>query len=94
MCNNLNTNLEKKGISENNPLHFISLKQFCDLTELSQSYAYKLTSTNILPHYKPFGKKIYFKIDEVQKMFEEARVSSISEHTSEAVNYVFNSQKK
>ena len=84
---------KKEGVLQTH-LNFISLEQFCDITELSKSYVYKLTSENILPHYKPWGKKVYFKLDEVQKMFEESRVSSNTELTSQAVNYVFNPQKK
>lgn len=36
-------------------------------TGLSKSHLYKLTSTNGVPCYKPTGKKIYFKKEELDK---------------------------
>lgn len=87
------SNLKKKGMQQNIPFEFISLKHFCELTDLSPSYVYKLTSENKLPHYKPFGKKVYFKAAEVLTMFESNRVASAAEHKADAINYVFNSKK-
>lgn len=78
---------------ESNNIIYIPLSKFCELTELSTSYVYRLTSERKLTHYKPFGKKIYFRLDQVNEMFEASRVSSSEELKEEAVNYVFNSKK-
>ena len=87
------TKVSKKGLTEKNPFEFISMDEFCKLTDLSKSYVYKLTSKNLLPIYKPFGKRIYFKVAEITELFEASRITTSAEHTSSAVNYVFNSKK-
>ena len=34
---------------------------FSTFLNLSKSYLYKLTSGNLIPHYKPQGKMLYFE---------------------------------
>ena len=36
-------------------------------TNHAESYLYKLTSENKIPHYRPHGKKIYFKKSELDE---------------------------
>lgn len=38
-----------------------TLDQAVEYTGLAKSYFYKLTSQNLIPYYKPCGKKLYFK---------------------------------
>lgn len=83
----------KKEISQET-FDFISIQEFCDLTELKQSYVYQLTSKGMVKTYKPFGKKIYVKISEVKQMFEKSASITADEISSEAINYVYNPKKK
>ena len=39
----------------------LTLEEACDYTGISQSYIYKLTAAEKIPHSKPLGKKIYFE---------------------------------
>jgi excisionase family DNA binding protein len=43
----------------------LNLNDACIYLELSQSHLYKLTSNGSIPHYKPNGKKLYFKREEL-----------------------------
>lgn len=43
----------------------LTLDEFCLYTGISKSYAYRLTSLNKIKFYRPFGKMIFFDIEEV-----------------------------
>ena len=49
---------------QKNVLNFSEVKLY---TNLSTSYLYQLTSTGGIPCYKPSGKHLYFKREEVEK---------------------------
>ena len=51
--------LEKMLFLSKNVLSFDEASRFLNL---SKSYLYKLTSGNLIPHYKPQGKMLYFEI--------------------------------
>ncbi|HEY9117391.1 MAG TPA: helix-turn-helix domain-containing protein [Roseivirga sp.] len=57
-------------------------------TGLSKSYLYKLTSAGVIPHYKPNGKQIYFKKEEIDTWLLRNRVRSSSEIEALAINAV------
>ena len=38
----------------------LSFKEACEYLGFAPSYLYKLTCKNIIPHYKPSGKRLYF----------------------------------
>lgn len=59
-------------------------------TGLSKLYLYKLTSKNGIPHYKPNGKNVYFKKEEVDSWLLRNRQSTNEELNSEAINYSVN----
>lgn len=52
----------------------ITVKELGNLFGLKKSYIYKLTHTGQLPHYKPFGKKIYFKKSEISEILESSKM--------------------
>ena len=45
----------------------LTLDEACLYCGISKSYMYKLTSTNMVPHYQPFGKRLYFDRLELDK---------------------------
>jgi len=57
----------------------LSFEEGCEYLTLSPSHVYKLTSTNAIPHYKPNGKKIYFKRIELDEWLLRKRSSSVDE---------------
>lgn len=42
---------------------------------ISKSYLYKLTSRGAIPHYKPFGKMVYFNRKELVKWLQRKRIA-------------------
>ena len=43
----------------------LTLDEVAQYTGLSKSWLYKLTCQNKIPFYKPFGKRIFFQIEEI-----------------------------
>lgn len=66
----------------------LNFNDACIYLELSQSHLYKLTSTGSIPHYKPNGKKLYFKREELDTWLLRNRSNSIDEIEQEAANYL------
>ena len=58
--------------------------------ELSHSHLYKLTGGCVLPHYKPNGKKIYFKREELDTWLLSNRTQSNAEIEQEAAEFTIN----
>ena len=56
-------NIEELLLIQKNVLQ---LRDVLKLTGLSKSYLYKLTSSGGIPCYKPNGKHIYFKKEEIE----------------------------
>jgi len=57
----------------------LNFNETCDYLELSKSHLYKLTSQGAIPHYKPNGKKLYFKRTELDTWLLRNRFSSKEE---------------
>jgi excisionase family DNA binding protein len=51
-------------ITVKNVLNFEEVVQY---TGMKASYLYKLTSTGRIPHYKPTGKMIFFRREELEE---------------------------
>lgn len=82
--------LEGQNLVRKDVLNF---NETCDYLELSQSHLYKLTSTSAIPHYKPNGKKIYFKRTEVDEWLLRNRSASSEEIETKATNYLIKKGK-
>jgi excisionase family DNA binding protein len=54
----------------------LSFKEACEYLGFSSSYLYKLTSLQLIPHYKPSGKIIYFSKEELQAWVYAKRISN------------------
>ncbi len=67
------------------PLTFLEACQYLDF---SKSYLYKLTSKNLIPHYKPNGKKIFFSKRELCAWIKRNPVKTASEIDQAAVDRV------
>ena len=57
---------------------------------LSKSYLYKLTSGNMIPHYKPQGKMLYFEKSELEAWLRQNPVKTKGQIEQEAQKYVLN----
>lgn len=61
---------------------------------VSLSSVYKLTSQRTLPVYKPNGKKVYLKREDIERYLSSHRLSSAEEIEQEAINYVLKNPLK
>lgn len=57
---------------------------------LSKSYLYKLTSGNLIPHYKPQGKMLYFEKAELETWLRQNPVKTHAQIEQEAQAYTSN----
>jgi excisionase family DNA binding protein len=71
----------------------LNFVEACEFLNLSASYLYKLTSKQELPHYKPNGKKIYFRRGELQEWLLKNRIKPLAEIETEALDYVVSKKK-
>ena len=70
----------------------LTFKDACKYLQCSTSYLYKLTHKRLIPAYKPCGKKLYFKITELNKWLFRNPIKSQSEIEQEAINHIQKSE--
>lgn len=75
--------LEKQVFHTKNVLSFEEASRFLNL---SKSYLYKLTSGNLIPHYKPQGKMLYFERAELEAWLRRNPVKTQAQIEAEAQN--------
>lgn len=68
-----------------NVLAFEEAARYLDLAD---SYLYKLTSSQQIPFYKPNGKKLYFKREELDARMLQNRIQTTEEIQAIANNHV------
>ena len=73
--------LEKMLFLSKNVLSFDEASKFLNL---SKSYLYKLTSGNLIPHYKPQGKMLYFEKAELEAWLRQNPVKTQAQIEQEA----------
>ena len=71
-----------------NDKNILTVEGLMGYTGFSRKQIYKLTSTRRIPHYKPSGRKLFFKKDEIDEWITQGRVHTISEINSQ----IFESQ--
>ena len=83
--------LERKMFLNKNILSFDEASEFLNL---SKSYLYKLTSANLISHYKPHGKMLYFEKTELEAWLRQNPVKTQSQIEQDAQKYVLNKPLK
>ncbi len=80
----------EKMLNEQNLLkkEVLTFNETAIYLEVSHSHLYKLTSTSIIPSYKPNGKKLYFNRKELDKWLLSNRQCSQEEIEQQAANYL------
>jgi len=76
------------SISENFNKEIFNFKDACQFLDYSKSYLYKLTHSRQIIHYKPNGKKLYFKRIDLEAWLLRNRVKTADEIAQEAIDYV------
>ena len=77
--------LEQMLFLTKNVLSFDEASKFLNL---SKSYLYKLTSGNLIPHYKPQGKMLYFEKTELEAWLRQNPIRTQAQTEAEAQKYV------
>ena len=77
--------LENLVLHSKNVLSFEEASRFLNL---SKSYLYKLTSGNLIPHYKPQGKMLYFEKTELEAWLRQNPIRTQAQTEAEAQTYV------
>lgn len=72
----------------------LTFKEGCLYCGIAQSKMYKHTSSNNIPFYKPEGKLIYFRRDELDQWLLRNRQSTIEEREQIATAYSLKNKKK
>jgi excisionase family DNA binding protein len=57
----------------------MSISKAANYSGLSKSYLYKLTSSKVIPHYKPQGKLVYFRKSELDKYLFQNKILTLAE---------------
>lgn len=66
----------------------LSFEEAARYLNLAESYLYKLTSSQQIPFYKPNGKKLYFKREELDSWMLQNRIQTTGEIQAIANNHV------
>lgn len=66
----------------------LNMEDVALFTGLSKSYLYKLTCYGNIPHFKPNGKIIYFKRDEIEQWLLKNRIKTNEEIDRESSSYL------
>lgn len=70
-----------------NQKSILNIDDLCRYTGLSKSWVYKKTASGQLPHYKPSGKILIFKKDEIDAWLLKNKISTVDDIEQEAINY-------
>ncbi|MDB5119743.1 MAG: transcriptional regulator [Sphingobacteriales bacterium] len=79
----LSTYIDKSSFNE-----MLTAREAAALMGITLSRLYKMTHNRELPTYKPGGKKIYFKRQEISDWLSHNRLASSQEIENEAIGYV------
>ncbi len=84
----LNANIEQMLNRDEKPL---TLPEASEYLGVSKSHLYKLTYQNLIVHFKPNGKKIYFKKSDLDKYIFRNRKADQNELEQIAIDRVYHS---
>ena len=76
------------SISETLHKKILNFNDACTFLDYSKSYLYKLTHSRQVPHYKPNGKKLYFKLAELEDWLLRNRVKTDVELQQQSEDYL------
>jgi len=82
---NLKEEIERLVSQASRPL---PLDEACRYLNCSKSYLYKLTCKRRIPHYKPNGKKLFFKTADLDQWLLQNPVKTGEQIELEAINRV------
>ena len=66
----------------------LTVPQVCEITGWSKGYVYNILSSGKLTHYKPFGKKVYIKIEDLEKLANLTPILSVESKANETIKNI------
>jgi excisionase family DNA binding protein len=72
----------------------LNLKEASKYIGITESYMYKLTSQKLIPHYKPYGKLIYFKKNELDRFVLKNKILTHTEMDVKAIDKLMSMKGK
>lgn len=63
---------------------FITFEAACEYLGVTSGQMYQYTHKKLIPAYKPFGKRLYFKKSEINAIINSVRISPQSEIEEQA----------
>mgnify|MGYP000014345956 CR=1 FL=1 len=82
--------LKKQTIQQK---EFLTVKEAVEFLGLSESRIHKMTFYKEVPHYKPGGKKIYLKRQELEQWILNSRVASAYDYDEKLDSYLGRTNK-
>ena len=80
-------------LTDNLNKEIYNFNEACAFLDYSKSYLYKLTYSRQIEHYKPNGKKLYFKRSDLEAWLLRNRVKTADEIAQDAINYTLNKKR-
>jgi len=65
-------------VSMKDQIKYLDVEQAAAFLNVSPKYVYTLTQHRKIPFYKPFGKKLLFKLEELTDIVDASHVKSIT----------------
>ena len=65
--------------------NIFTVDEVVNYTGFSQKQIYKLTSTRQIPHYKPSGRKLFFKKNEIDEWITRGRIDTFDDLSNEII---------
>lgn len=92
-----NSNIQLNQVANDVPVstlkEILTIEEAAEFLSVSKSYLYKQTSAQAIPHYKPTGKRCYFKRSELEAWILAGRISTKSEIAQRANAYCLKTRK-
>ena len=85
--------MDTTRITENLNRDIFNFNDACTFLDYSKSYLYKLTHSRQIPHFKPNGKKLYFKRRDLEEWLLRNRVKTADEIEQEAIDYTIKKKR-
>ncbi len=71
----------------------LTMEEFCLYAGISKNYVYRLTASGKIKFYRPFGKMIYFRLDEVVDFLSSNEKITLQSRHDLANNYLLKSKE-
>ena len=70
----------------------LTVDEAAEYTGMEKSYLYKLTASRAIPHYKPYGKKCYFKRQELEEWLTSNPIATNADLNGQVQAYCMTQQ--